>query len=123
MKSEAEKKELETEFDCDHNDAPVCPYCGHEAEDLRESVGDWEDDSQWEATCYNCEANYLCFTSVSYAFASVKLPCGNAEYHKMRYQQKLWENTHIFSCIWCNKEARKELSVIPTNEEKKDFEC
>ncbi len=121
MKIEEEKKQLETEFDCDGMDVPVCPYCGHQNSDHYESVS-YEDEEHSDIQCDNCEKEYRCYTRVSYTFSTDKLPCANGMPHTMRHKYKSWENTHLFKCIWCDMEIRKELSESPTDEEKQDYE-
>ena len=115
---------LETEFDCDYNDDPVCPYCGNTDEryggDLPKEA--YQDDGVWENQCGECEKNYRVLTSISRSYSTDKSVCLNGSPHKMTYKYKLWENLHNFRCRMCSEEQNKKLSDPPTDDEKKDYD-
>jgi hypothetical protein len=100
----------QTEFDCDFQNWPVCPYCGDKSpiEGCDASEEAWQDDSEWQRTCGECDKDYAVTTNVTYAYDTRKLPCANGEPHRFEEWVKRGDFESSF-CEYCGTSIRRAI--------------
>jgi hypothetical protein len=99
-------EDIETEFNCDYNECPRCPYCGCQKHGETEDIT-YAPDEEWENTCYDCDKTYLVNTNVQYTFDTKKAPCKNGIPHGIKFIRKIWEGTLLYRCEWCEYEEHR----------------
>ena len=65
---------MNTDFDTDWTESPVCPHCGEPDHDWWDGLPPKNDGDEWDVTCHNCGKKHRVTMSVSVDFCTEALP-------------------------------------------------
>jgi len=62
----------------------ACPYCGENLEVCHDDGLGVEEDTPHEMECYECEKNFVFYTTISFSYEASIADCLNGSDHKLK---------------------------------------
>lgn len=92
-----------------------CPYCGHEQDIDHDDGQGYAESELHEQECEKCEKSFGFYTTISFSYDPVKVPCFNdsdCEWVENRTHKWVTDEKHttiFYCCAHCGKEKREDF--------------